>query len=105
MTYPGTDIFLICFAINDPAGFENVKSKWVPEIKTHVPGTAFLIVGTKADLRQSHKVDDGRLITFEEGESFAKQLNTKYIECSAMTMTGIKIVFDQVVDFHEMELI
>jgi GTPase SAR1 family protein len=79
-------------------GFDNVKSKWVHEVQSHVPGTPFLIVGTKADLRQSDKTaNESTLITFEEGEQFAKKLSTKYIECSALTMTGIKIVFDQVV--------
>ena len=33
LSYPQTDIFIICFAVNDLVSLDNVKSKWVPEIK------------------------------------------------------------------------
>lgn len=102
-TYPGTDVFLICFPVNEPGCFDDVATKWVPEVQGHLPGTPFLIVGTKADLRQNTKATGkpagtgNRIISFEEGEQLAKRLKAeKYIECSAVTMTGVKAVFDQV---------
>lgn len=33
------------------ASFENVKLKWLPEIRHHAPGVPFILVGTKSDLR------------------------------------------------------
>jgi len=27
LSYPGTDVFIICFALDSPATYENVKSK------------------------------------------------------------------------------
>lgn len=51
LSYPQTDVFLICFSVVSPTSFANVKSKWWPEIQHHMPNTPFLIVGTKVDLR------------------------------------------------------
>ena len=51
LSYPCTDVFLICFSVVSPTSFANVKSKWWPEIQHHMPNTPFLIVGTKVDLR------------------------------------------------------
>lgn len=35
LSYPQTDVFLICFSIISPHSFDNVKSKWWPEIQHH----------------------------------------------------------------------
>ena len=36
LSYPQTDVFLVCFSIVSPTSFQNVKTKWVPEVKVHV---------------------------------------------------------------------
>lgn len=38
LSYPQTDVFLVCFSVVSPASFENVKEKWVPEVRHHCPG-------------------------------------------------------------------
>ena len=58
LSYPQTDVFLICFSVVNPSSFENVKTKWYNEIKFYCPETPVILVGTKVDLR-----DD--LITLE----------------------------------------
>ena len=37
LSYPQTDVFLVCFSVISPASFENVKEKWIPEITHHCP--------------------------------------------------------------------
>ena len=32
LTFPQTDVFIVCFSIVRPSSFENIKEKWVPEI-------------------------------------------------------------------------
>ena len=32
LSYPQTDVFLICFSVISPASYENVKAKWYPEV-------------------------------------------------------------------------
>lgn len=42
-----TDVFLICFSVVSPSSFENVTSKWYPEIKHHCPDAPVLLVRKK----------------------------------------------------------
>uniref|UniRef100_A0A8C0WLT3 Rho-related GTP-binding protein RhoG n=1 Tax=Castor canadensis TaxID=51338 RepID=A0A8C0WLT3_CASCN len=79
LSYPQTDVFLVCFSVVSPSSFENVKEKWVPEITHHCPKTPFLLVGTQIDLR-----DDPSTIE-------------KLVECSALTQKGLKNVFDEAI--------
>lgn len=38
LSYPDTDVFLICFSLVNPNSFANVADKWSPEISHHAPG-------------------------------------------------------------------
>lgn len=103
LSYPQTDVFLVCFSVTSPASFENVKEKWFPEVHHHCPGVPCLIVGTQIDLRDDSQVleklqrQKQRPITSEQGERLARELGAvKYVECSALTQKGLKNVFDEV---------
>ena len=104
LSYPQTDVFLVCFSVVAPASFENVKEKWVPEIAHHCSKTPFLLVGTQIDLRDDPSYieklakNKQRPISFELGEKLAKELKAvKYVECSALTQKGLKNVFDEAI--------
>lgn len=103
LSYPQTDVFLVCFSVTSPASFENVKEKWFPEVHHHCPGVPCLLVGTQVDLRDDQAQMDKpgrqkqRPITAEQGERLARELGAvKYVECSALTQRGLKNVFDEV---------
>ena len=66
LSYPQTDVFLVCFSTVSPSSFENVKEKWVPEITHHCQKTPFLLVGTQIDLRDDAATIEklGRLIEY-----------------------------------------
>eukprot|EP00013_Stygamoeba_regulata_P022177 CAMPEP_0177666338 /NCGR_PEP_ID=MMETSP0447-20121125/21530_1 /TAXON_ID=0 /ORGANISM="Stygamoeba regulata, Strain BSH-02190019" /LENGTH=194 /DNA_ID=CAMNT_0019172483 /DNA_START=195 /DNA_END=779 /DNA_ORIENTATION=- len=104
LSYPQTDVFLLCFSIISPASFENVRAKWLPEVKHHCPSTPCLLVGTKIDLRDDRETLD-RLaekklapISFEQGTQMMKEIGAvKYLECSALTQKGLKNVFDEAI--------
>ncbi|XP_071230748.1 cell division control protein 42 homolog isoform X2 [Salvelinus alpinus] len=92
LSYPQTDVFLVCFSVVSPSSFENVKEKWVPEITHHCPKTPFLLVGTQIDLRDDPSTieklakNKQKPITLETAEKLAKDLKAvKYVECSALT--------------------
>jgi len=106
LSYPQTDVFLICFSITSPASYENVRTKWVPEVRHHCPGVPYLIVGTQVDLRNEDQVikklqrQNQSPVASEEGEKLARDLGAiKYVECSALTQKGLKNVFDEVGSF------
>jgi cell division control protein 42 len=99
LSYPQTDVFLVCFSVTSPASFENVKEKWFPEVHHHCPGVPCLIVGTQVDLRDNNPNPSPKQkpITTEQGDRLARELGAvKYVECSALTQRGLKNVFDEV---------
>ncbi|KAK9241128.1 P-loop containing nucleoside triphosphate hydrolase protein [Lipomyces kononenkoae] len=104
LSYPQTNVFLICFSLVSPASFENVRTKWYPEISHHAPNTPIILVGTKLDLRENREVVDKlrekRMapISYPQGLQMAKDIHAvKYLECSALTQKGLKNVFDEAI--------
>jgi len=104
LSYPQTDVFLVCFSCVSPASFENVREKWVPEILHHCARTPFLLVGTQVDLRDDASTveklakNKQKPISCEQGERLAKETKAvKYVECSALTQRGLKNVFDEAI--------
>jgi len=104
LSYPQTDVFLVCFSVTSPASFENVREKWLPEVHHHCPGVPCLIVGTQVDLRDEAAVVEKlqkqkqRPITYDNGERLCREQNAvKYVECSALTQKGLKNGFDEAI--------
>ncbi|KAK3870360.1 hypothetical protein Pmani_023558 [Petrolisthes manimaculis] len=104
LSYPQTDVFLICFSVVSPSSCENVTSKWYPEIKHHCPDAPIILVGTKMDLRDDKETlvflsDQGQSpVKREAGQKLANKIRAvKYMECSALTQRGLKQVFDEAV--------
>ena len=99
LSYPGTDVFLLCFALDAPFSFANVKERWYPELNHHCPGTPILLVGTKEDLRDDPQVIT-RLatrglspITYQQGLECAMDIGAvKYMECSSLIDKGVQEV-------------
>lgn len=104
LSYPQADIFLVCFSTVSPASYDNVKAKWMPEIRHHCPGTPVILIGTKTDLRDDPK-EVAKLrerregpISYSMGLALVKQVDAfKYLECSARTHKGLKQVFDEAI--------
>jgi len=104
LSYANANVFLICFSVVNPTSFENVTSKWYPEVQHFCPNIPIILVGTKYDLRGDDKSlaklkEQGQApISFEQGEDLAKKLKAvKFIECSAYTGHNLKLVFDEAV--------
>eukprot|EP00696_Hemimastix_kukwesjijk_P019346 gnl/Hemi2/8584_TR2975_c0_g1_i1.p1 gnl/Hemi2/8584_TR2975_c0_g1~~gnl/Hemi2/8584_TR2975_c0_g1_i1.p1 ORF type:complete len:215 (+),score=58.98 gnl/Hemi2/8584_TR2975_c0_g1_i1:216-860(+) len=105
LSYPNTNVFVLCFSLVHRPSYENVRNKWQPELQQHAAGVPIVLVGTKLDLRDDVRVikklaDENRPppITFQQGEQLAKDISAvNYIECSALTQKNLKAVFDEAV--------
>jgi small GTP-binding protein len=103
LSYPDTDIVLICYSLVNRRSFENVKEKWAPEIRHYLPNVPWFLVGTKVDLRDAGAVDEVSAkvepVTRAEGEGLAKDINAAYyLEVSAKTRIGLSELFNLAAD-------
>jgi Ras-related C3 botulinum toxin substrate 1 len=105
LSYPQTNVFLICFSLVSESSYQNVDHKWHPEVRQHCgPDVPIILVGTKVDLRDdpdsiSELVDEGKKpLKFVDGLKLQKKIDAnKYIECSAKTLTNVHEVFEEAV--------
>jgi small GTP-binding protein len=104
LSYPGTDVFLLCFSLFSPSSLEAIRTKWYPEVKEHADGTPIILVGTKLDLREKEsavatlKESGQEPVTPSQGSAVAKQIGAvKYLECSALTQDGLSEVFEEAI--------
>ncbi|KAJ7359195.1 small GTPase Cdc42 [Mycena albidolilacea] len=100
LSYPQTDVFLICFRVASRASLENIRDKWVPEVRHFCPDVPFIIVAMQIDLRDDSEVvkrlasEKQRLVSTQEGERPAHELGAaKYLECSSLMQKGVDDVF------------
>ncbi|ELP90288.1 Rho GTPase, putative [Entamoeba invadens IP1] len=106
LSYPQTDIFVLCFSVIYKSSYTNVRDKWCKEVIHHCPTAKYMVVGTKSDLREDQKTlaelesAGEKPYTYEEGEDLAKDINALcYMECSALKNTGLDDIFQQAVRF------
>lgn len=104
LSYTQTDVFLVGYSVVSRTSFDNVKTKWVPEIKRHEPKVPIILIGTKIDL-----IDDSETInrlteinqvpvTLSEGEALGKEIGAYcHLVCSALTQQGIRAIFEHAV--------
>jgi small GTP-binding protein len=105
LSYPDTDVFLVCFSVVNPNSYDNVTTKWVPELKHHCASAPIVLVGTKIDLRTDEETlkklstKDLKPLTTEQGFKLKEEIGAySYVECSAKTQEGLKIVFNDAID-------
>jgi len=101
LSYPDTDVILMCFSIDMPDSLENISEKWKGEVSHFCPQVPIILVGNKADLRDDqHTINElaqkgQKPVSHAQGESMASNIGAKaYIECSALSRVGITEVFE-----------
>ena len=102
LSYPQADVFVLCFSVVDPPSYQNIRIKWYPEVRYHCPDAPIILAGTKIDLRKQpiEELDHGApdLVTHAQGQQLMKDIGAvKYLECSALTHTGLSEVFEEAV--------
>jgi len=104
LSYPQTDVFLVAFSIISPDSFDNVKSKWWPEISHHAPGVPIILVATKCDLRGDQialnqlQARGLHVITQAEAQARGKEIGAvNVLESSALTQENLMAVFNEAI--------
>eukprot|EP01099_Mayorella_cantabrigiensis_P004521 TRINITY_DN3401_c0_g5_i1.p1 TRINITY_DN3401_c0_g5~~TRINITY_DN3401_c0_g5_i1.p1 ORF type:complete len:195 (-),score=61.17 TRINITY_DN3401_c0_g5_i1:104-688(-) len=104
LSYPQTDVFLLCFSVISQTSLKNVKDKWSGELRHHCPNVPLVLCGTKIDLRDDVQIKERlaqkRLspVSFDEGKQMATEIGAmKYVECSALTQKGLNETFEEVI--------
>ena len=110
LSYPDTDVILMCFSIDSPDSLDNIPEKWTPEVRKRekaaawnpqtkkcllfkvrhfCPNVPIILVGNKKDTRSDATVAEMRKlnlapVSIEQGQKMANEINAfAYLECSA----------------------
>ncbi|KAG5519412.1 hypothetical protein PMAC_002039 [Pneumocystis sp. 'macacae'] len=89
LSYPESDVILICFAIDYPPSLENVTDKWYPEVTHFCPDIPIVLVGLKSDLRKNQNAirllrAQGLFpVTYQQAVAVADEIKAQYMECSS----------------------
>ncbi|PVD30324.1 hypothetical protein C0Q70_09588 [Pomacea canaliculata] len=101
LSYPDTDVILMCFSIDSPDSLENIPEKWTPEVRHFCPNVPIILVGNKKDLRNDENTKRELMkmkqepVRPEEGRAMSEKINAySYLECSAKTKEGVREVFE-----------
>eukprot|EP01103_Thecamoeba_quadrilineata_P017839 TRINITY_DN64_c0_g1_i1.p1 TRINITY_DN64_c0_g1~~TRINITY_DN64_c0_g1_i1.p1 ORF type:complete len:204 (-),score=25.87 TRINITY_DN64_c0_g1_i1:155-766(-) len=104
LSYPSTDVFLLCFSLVNATSFANIKIKWLREVRHHCPNSKIILVGTKLDAREDPEflaklqTQGIKPVDTQDGENLSKEIGAiKYMECSALNQKGLKNVFDEAI--------
>jgi len=100
LSYPRSDIILLCFSTISQVSFESIKQKWWPEVHHYIPDVPYILVGTKIDLRESKALDPHtnkfNPVSFEQGNAVAKEIGcVKYLEICSKDGRGTQEVLDE----------
>ncbi|XP_061698990.1 rho-related GTP-binding protein RhoV-like [Syngnathoides biaculeatus] len=101
LCYAHVDVFILCFSLVNPVSFDNISSKWIPQIRGRNPASPIVLVGTQSDL--CHDADilvdlagrRAKPVAPGQARRLAHRIRAcDYMECSALTQNCLKDVFD-----------
>ncbi|XP_040826905.1 rho-related GTP-binding protein RhoD isoform X1 [Ochotona curzoniae] len=103
--YPDANVLLLCFDVTSPSSFDNVFSRWYPEVTHFCKQVPIIVVGCKTDLRKDRSLvnrlrkSGAEPVTYHRGQEMARSVGAvAYLECSARLHDNVDAVFQEAVD-------
>eukprot|EP00123_Amoebidium_parasiticum_P001721 comp12883_c0_seq1/m.8072 comp12883_c0_seq1/g.8072 ORF comp12883_c0_seq1/g.8072 comp12883_c0_seq1/m.8072 type:complete len:197 (-) comp12883_c0_seq1:650-1240(-) len=97
LSYPNANVVLMCYSVDNIESLENVKDKWVIEVKHHAPGVPYILCGLKKDLR-GNPATAAKEVSPEKGQEVADEIGAAaYVECSAKTDENVGVVLEKAI--------
>lgn len=102
LSYSGANVFILLFSLASDTSFENVSSKWYPEINLEYPNIPIILAGEGLNFRNNAAIREragiNNIITYDQGLTKAKEIGAyKYMEYSVFTQEGLKELFNEAV--------
>jgi len=104
LSYGGAHVLLICFSVMSPTSLQNVKTKWIKEVRHYRPEAPIILVGTKSDLRKNKDAlaelakEEESPVSEDQARKVMKEIGAEeFVECSAITKFNLKEVFDEAI--------
>jgi small GTP-binding protein len=105
LSYPNTDVFLVCYSVVSQSSFNNISERWIPELLHFCPKASIVVVGTKADVRKDEALlaklerRGEKLVDFEVAKTTMLAAGAKAVlECSAKTQRNLAEVVATAID-------
>lgn len=96
MAYEGCDVAIVCFDLANKTSYENIETRWLPELSLSCPGIPVIVAGCKRDEIES---DEDAAVTIKETEELIERVGAMgYLECSARTNENIQKLFQMAVE-------
>lgn len=97
--YKDSDAFVLCYNVMHRESFDNIQSKWLPEV-TNLMGrrVTLVLVATQTDRRECIDLDEDIPVGTDEGRDLAEEIGAdSFIECSTSNNDSVQNVFKDVV--------
>ena len=101
LSYPGTDVFMVCYSMVDPESLKNAKKKWINELQATAQSSPIMLVGTKQDLVNNSEwlaENNTTPVSTEDAKAVQEELGLyAHMETSALTQYNLKKCFDDAI--------
>uniref|UniRef100_A0A3Q4AD41 Ras homolog family member V n=1 Tax=Mola mola TaxID=94237 RepID=A0A3Q4AD41_MOLML len=109
LCYGHVNVFILCFSLVNPVSFDNITSKWIPQIRACNLAAPIVLVGTQSDLCLNVDVliyldkRGTKPVPYSQARRLAHRIRAHdYVECSALTQHNLKDVFDCAVSLSQL---
>ena len=90
IAYKDTDLVILLYSSDTYKTFDNIKKKWLAEVKTFSPDVNILLIGNKKESKLNNNRDT---VSYEDGLRLADDIEAVgFLECSAFDEEGVNNV-------------